>query len=189
MPLIELTLPATNNGGRELRRLVADLTDIVLSCEGAPVDSVTARELTWCIVHRAHATYVAGGREAHDRYVLRVTLPEGILGPNARTRLIRESTEAVAVFDGNPDAPARTACLIVEVPDGRFGWAGETVTKSSLRMLTREAPATLRGDSARRHEGRARPPAGTEQQRPWALPSGIARTVVVRAAPIEAMGT
>jgi 4-oxalocrotonate tautomerase family enzyme len=66
--------------------------------------------------------------------VIHVYTPEGFLSP-ARKRLMVEKVTAAAVEAEGLPTTDRTHVLVHEVPDGGWGWQGETIERRQFERV------------------------------------------------------
>jgi len=141
MPMLDAYIPEGALSPADEQALLAELTDILLSWEGAdPSDSV-ARSVTWVFLHRPIRVYAAGrpATAPHFRFV--ATLPEGQYDDERRAGMVAAITEAVSVAEKGRNTPARTWVFTNEIPDGNWGYRGEIYTLARIA-------STVMGDDA-----------------------------------------
>lgn len=133
MPVIDVTYPAGALNEAAQAAVAAQLTDILMEIEGTKGIAAIAAG-TWLLLHEAAPNTVAvGGQFAPGRYRVEISTPEGTLNMAQKAELIGRVTDALLKIDG-VDAPddrqrARIYCLLNEVPDGGWGFAGIAITK------------------------------------------------------------
>ncbi|MEO8607292.1 MAG: tautomerase family protein [Chloroflexota bacterium] len=134
MPVINVTYPAGALNPESQAAVAAQLTDAVMDIEGTKGIAAIAAG-TWLILHEAPANTIAvGGKFAPGRYHVKIDLPVAALDLPKKAELIRRITDILLQIDGvqQPDDAqrARIYCLINEIPDGGWGFAGIAITKA-----------------------------------------------------------
>ncbi len=98
---------------------------------------------TWLLLHEADENAIAvGGKFAPGRYRVRVEVPAGVLNVEQKGDLIKRVTDAILNIEGTEPNPAQRAhiyCLVNEIPDGDWGFAGQVFTRKRSEALRREA--------------------------------------------------
>jgi 4-oxalocrotonate tautomerase len=148
MPVIDVTYPAGSLNLAAQEAIAAQLTDILMEIEGTKGIAAIAAG-TWLLLHEAPANTVAvGGQFAPGRYRVEINTPEGVLNMAQKAELIQRVTDALLRIEGTePDERqrARVYCLLHEVPDGGWGFAGIAITKeysaTQLRALKEQSKA------------------------------------------------
>ena len=132
MPMLDAYIPQGALSPTDEQALLARLTDILLSWEGADPTNAVARSLAWVFLHRPATVYVGGlpATAPHFRFV--ATVPEGQLDEQRRAGMVAAVTEAVAEADPGCDTAARTWVFTTEVPDGSWGARGEIFTLARI---------------------------------------------------------
>ncbi|HXR27963.1 MAG TPA: hypothetical protein VN772_00190 [Solirubrobacteraceae bacterium] len=115
-------------------RLLADLTDLLITHEGADPTNEQVRSIAWLFVHRPESVYVAGARAGAPRYRFIASVPEGQYDPERRQAMVASITEAV--LDAEQGAyerdPTRVWVFTPEIPDGSWGAIGQIVTLADI---------------------------------------------------------
>jgi len=115
-------------------QLLADLTDVLITNEGADPTNPQVRSIAWLFVHRPEAVYVAGSPASAPRYRFIASVPEGQYDPERRQAMVRDITEAV--LDAEQGAydrdPMRVWVFTPEIPDGTWGGGGAIVTLADI---------------------------------------------------------
>ena len=141
MPVIDVTYPAGTLSQEAQAAVAAQLTDILMEIEGTKGIATIAAG-TWLIMHEANANTVAvGGKFSPGRYRVEIATPAGTLSLPQKAELIRRVADALLQIEGvKPDAAqrARIYCLISEVPDGGWGFAGLAITREYAEARRRE---------------------------------------------------
>jgi len=132
MPIIDVTYPAGALNTEAQAAVAAQLTDILMEIEGTKGIAAIAAG-TWLLLHEAAPNTVAvGGKFAPGRYRVEIATPEGTLNMAQKAELISRVTDAILKIEGTaPDdiQRARVYCLLSEIPDGGWGFAGIAITK------------------------------------------------------------
>lgn len=141
MPVIDVTYPAGSLNQEAQAAVAAQLTDILMEIEGTKGIAAIAAG-TWLLLHEAAENTVAvGGKFAPGRYRIAIATPEGTLNLKQKEELILRATDALLKIAGiEPDAVqrGRVYCLISEIPDGGWGFAGISITKAYSERRLRE---------------------------------------------------
>ena len=141
MPVIDVTYPAGALSQEAQAAIAAQLTDILMEIEGTKGIAAIAAG-TWLLLHEAAAnTLAVGGKFSPGRYRVEIATPEGTLNMAQKAELIRRVTDALLHIEGvEPDAAqrARIYCLINEIPDGGWGFAGLAITREYAEKRRRE---------------------------------------------------
>ncbi len=132
MPVIDVTYPAGAFNQEAQATIAAQLTDILMEIEGTKGIAAIAAG-TWLLLHESAPNTVAvGGKFAPARYRVEIATPEGTLNMAQKAELIRRVSDAILQLEGTvPDDTqrARVYCLMNEIPDGGWGFAGIAITK------------------------------------------------------------
>ena len=135
MPMIDITYPEGALSAEQRAQLANELTTALLRAERAP-DTEFFRSVTWAYVHELPAEMVisAGAPVAKPTFRVEVTTPEGALSDRRRAELVGEATRVVREIAGIAEEEAlRVWVLCHEVPEGRWGAAGQVVRFEQLR--------------------------------------------------------
>ncbi len=141
MPMLDAYIPEGALSSADEEALLARLTDILLTWEGADPTNAVARSLAWVFLYRPAAVYVAGLPATAPHYRFVATVPEGQLDDARRAGMVAAVTHAVAEVDIGCDTAARTWVFTTEVPDGNWGARGEIFTLARIA-------GTVMGDEA-----------------------------------------
>jgi phenylpyruvate tautomerase PptA (4-oxalocrotonate tautomerase family) len=147
MPLIDVTYPAGKLNKEAQETVAAQLTNILMEIEGTKGIAAIAAG-TWLVLHEADENTIAvGGKFALGRYRVEIATPVGTLNMAQKAELIRRVTDALLQIDGVEPTDAQRArvyCLLSEIPDGGWGFAGISITKeyteTTLRKLKQAQP-------------------------------------------------
>jgi phenylpyruvate tautomerase PptA (4-oxalocrotonate tautomerase family) len=142
MPVINVTYPAGALNLEAQEAVAFQLTDILMEIEGTKGVAAIAAG-TWLILREAPANTIAvGGKFAPGRYYVHIDTPVGTLNMAQKEELIVRVTEALLKIDGaDPSDAAQRAriyCLLNEIPDGGWGFAGIAITKEYSQTRLRE---------------------------------------------------
>lgn len=141
MPVINVTYPAGKLNAEAQAAVAEQLTDILMEIEGTKGIAAIAAG-TWLILHEAAANTIAvGGKFAPGRYHVKIDMPVDRLKQSEKAELISRVTDALLKIDGvEPDAAqrARIYCLINEIPDGGWGFAGISITRAYTEARLKE---------------------------------------------------
>jgi phenylpyruvate tautomerase PptA (4-oxalocrotonate tautomerase family) len=134
MPMLDAYIPEGALSPAAEEQLLADLTDLLITHEGADPSNPQVRSIAWLFVHRPDAVFVAGSRASAPRYRFIASVPEGQYDAERREAMVRSITEAVlAAEDGAYERdPARVWVFTPEVPDGTWGALGRVVTLADI---------------------------------------------------------
>ena len=134
MPMLDAYIPAGALSPAAEEQLLADLTDLLITHEGADPSNPQVRSIAWLFVHRPEAVFVAGARASTPRYRFIASVPEGQYDPERREAMVSSITEAV--LDAEAGAyerdPARVWVFTPEIPDGTWGALGRVVTLADI---------------------------------------------------------
>jgi phenylpyruvate tautomerase PptA (4-oxalocrotonate tautomerase family) len=106
MPMLDAYIPQGALTPAAEEQLLADLTDILITNEGADPANPQVRSIAWLFVHRPEAVFVAGARASSPRYRFIASVPEGQYNAERRQEMVRTITDAVLDAEGG----VRLAC-------------------------------------------------------------------------------
>src|SRR5580692_9131848 len=95
MPMLDAYIPTGALAPAAEEQLLRDLTDLLITNEGADPTNPQVRSIAWLFVHRPETVYVAGAPAETPRYRFVASVPEGQYDPERREAMAREVTEAV----------------------------------------------------------------------------------------------
>src|ERR1700716_1365174 len=146
MPMLDAYIPAGALSPAAEDKLLADLTDLLITHEGADASNPQVRSIAWLSVHRPEAVYVAGSRATAPHYRFIASVPEGQYDPERRQAMVQSITEAVLdAEDGAYERdPMRVWVFTPEVPDGTWGALGRVVTLADIATFAMGDPETGR---------------------------------------------
>jgi phenylpyruvate tautomerase PptA (4-oxalocrotonate tautomerase family) len=126
MPMIDVTIPEGALKPEAEARLLKELTDILITCEGFDPSNQRAQSVSVVFLHRPAAVFVGGTRSASPRYRVVPTVPEGQYNDASRKALVKDVTDAVIRADGGKfeDVAPRVWVFPTEIPDGQWGSRG-----------------------------------------------------------------
>jgi phenylpyruvate tautomerase PptA (4-oxalocrotonate tautomerase family) len=152
MPMLDAYIPAGALSPASEEKLLADLTDLLITNEGADPSNPQVRSIAWLFVHRPEAVYVAGAPASAPRYRFIASVPEGQYDPERREAMVHSITEAV--LDAEQGAygrdPMRVWVFTPEIPDGTWGALGRIVTLADIATFATGDPDRGRSYAAER---------------------------------------
>src|SRR5215470_17550415 len=121
MPMIDATIPKGALKPETEKKLLKELTDILLKHEGFDPGNKNAQSVSVVFLHRPEAVFVAGAPAQSPRYRIVPTVPEGQYTQEARKSLVKEVTDAVVRAEGGmfDDVAPRVWVFPSEIPDGQ----------------------------------------------------------------------
>jgi phenylpyruvate tautomerase PptA (4-oxalocrotonate tautomerase family) len=142
MPMLDAYIPAGALSGAAEEKLLAQLTDLLITNEGADPSNPQVRSIAWLFVHRPEAVFVAGSRASAPRYRFIASVPEGQYDSERRAAMVHSITEAVldAEHGAYERDPARVWVFTPEVPDGTWGALGRVVTLADIATFASGDP-------------------------------------------------
>jgi len=144
MPNIDVTYPAGALSQDAQAAVAQELTNILMEIEGTKGNAAIAAG-TWLLLHEAAENTIAvGGKFSPGRYRVVVDVPAGVLNKDQKADLIHRVTEAVLRIEGAEDSPAQQAriyCLVNEIADGGWGFAGQVYSRERGTVLRQGATA------------------------------------------------
>jgi phenylpyruvate tautomerase PptA (4-oxalocrotonate tautomerase family) len=161
MPMLDAYIPAGALSPAAEEKLLADLTDLLITNEGADPTNPQVRSIAWLFLHRPEAVFVAGTRASAPRYRFIASVPEGQYDAERRQAMAHSITEAVldaeeGVYERDP---ARVWVFTPEVPDGTWGALGRIVTLADIATFASGDPERGRQYAEDRLAGRRVQPA------------------------------
>ena len=140
--MLDAYIPAGALSPSAEEQLLSELTDLLITNEGADPTNPQVRSIAWLFVHRPEAVFVAGSRASTPRYRFIASVPEGQYDPDRRQAMARDITDAV--LDAEQGAyerdPARVWVFTPEVPDGTWGALGGIVTLADIATFASGDP-------------------------------------------------
>jgi phenylpyruvate tautomerase PptA (4-oxalocrotonate tautomerase family) len=144
MPMMNLTYPEGTFTPEARADLAERLTTALLRAERAP-DTEFFRNITWVYVHELpEGTVLAAGRPVEEPiFRLDVTTPEGALSDRRRKEMVEEATRLILDAAGlTPEDSMRVWVLLHEVPEGRWGAAGQIIQFQQLVAAAKQERET-----------------------------------------------
>jgi phenylpyruvate tautomerase PptA (4-oxalocrotonate tautomerase family) len=142
MPMLDAYIPAGALSASAEQRLLEQLTDVLITNEGADPTNPQVRSIAWLFVHRPEAVYVAGAPAAAPHYRFIASVPEGQYDPDRRQAMVAAITDAVLdAEEGRHDRdPMRVWVFTPEIPDGTWGAIGRVVTLADIATFATGDP-------------------------------------------------
>src|SRR5262245_52303500 len=142
MPMLDAYIPSAALAPAAEEQLMANLTDILITAEGADPANPQVRSIAWLFVHRPEAVYVGGSPASAPRYRFVASVPEGQYDAERREEMARNITEAVLDAEGGAYErdPARVWVFTPEGPDGTWGALGRIVTLADIATFATGDP-------------------------------------------------
>jgi|SRR5580692_5170628 phenylpyruvate tautomerase PptA (4-oxalocrotonate tautomerase family) len=142
MPMLDAYIPTGALAPAAEEQLLRDLTDLLITNEGADPSNPQVRSIAWLFVHRPEAVYVAGAAASAPYYRFIASVPEGQYDPERRQAMVHDITEAVldAEQGAHPRDPGRVWVFTPEVPDGTWGGFGQIATLADIATLATGDP-------------------------------------------------
>jgi phenylpyruvate tautomerase PptA (4-oxalocrotonate tautomerase family) len=124
--MIDALIPENALTPEAERRLLKEMTDILIRAEGYDPANPNAQRVSVLHLHRPAAVFVGGEPAKLPRYRIIPSAPEGQYTDEKRARLVKELTEAVARAENTPfeEIAPRVWIFPTEIPDGQWGAAG-----------------------------------------------------------------
>jgi phenylpyruvate tautomerase PptA (4-oxalocrotonate tautomerase family) len=134
MPMLDAYISAGALSPVAERKLISELTDLLLRHEGADPSDPRARAIAWVFLHRPADVFVAGEPAAEPRYRFIASVPEGQFDDERRAAIVRDVTDAVLRAENGSHSydPNRVWVFTNEVPDGTWGGAGRINTLADI---------------------------------------------------------
>jgi phenylpyruvate tautomerase PptA (4-oxalocrotonate tautomerase family) len=142
MPMLDAYIPEGALSPAAEEQLLAELTDLLITHEGADPTNPQVRSIAWLFVHRPAAVYVAGSPADAPRYRFVASVPEGQYDAERRQAMVASITDAVLdAEDGVHDRdPSRVWVFTPEIPDGTWGALGRVVTLADIATFATGDP-------------------------------------------------
>jgi phenylpyruvate tautomerase PptA (4-oxalocrotonate tautomerase family) len=138
MPMVQLTVPAGAIRDDARACVQKALATTLLKWEGAP-DNEFFRAQAWSYLIELPAGAQTTAEDAHARFRVDVTVPQGALSDRRKEGLIKEVTAVVSNAAGLAEADAlRVWVLVHEQPEGTWGAGGAVVRYSELVALAQD---------------------------------------------------
>lgn len=139
MPMLDAYIPHGALPESAEHDLLAKLTDLLITHEGADPTNETVRSIAWVFLNRPESVFVGGTPAAAPRYRFVASVPEGQFNPERRQAIVADITSAVLDAEANayPRDPTRVWVFTLEIPDGTWGGGGNIVTLADIVGLAR----------------------------------------------------
>jgi phenylpyruvate tautomerase PptA (4-oxalocrotonate tautomerase family) len=157
MPLLDAYIPEGALAPAAEEELLATLTDLLITHEGADPTNPQVRSIAWLFVHRPQAVYVAGAPADAPRYRFVASVPEGQYDAERRQAMVASITDAVldAEQGAHDRDPSRVWVFTPEIPDGTWGALGGIVTLADIATFATGDPERGRSYAEQRLDVRA----------------------------------
>ena len=134
MPMLDAFIPEGALPAQAERKLLSDLTDILIRHEGADPANPAVRSIAWIFLHRPVSVFVAGEPATAPRYRFIASVPEGQFNDERRQAIVPAITEAVLDAEGGAydRDPMRVWVFPTEIPDGSWGAGGRINTLADI---------------------------------------------------------
>ena len=142
MPMLDAYIPTGALTSAAEEQLLRDLTDLLITNEGADPTNPQVRSIAWLFVHRPEAVYVAGSPAAAPHYRFVASVPEGQYDADRRQAMVHDITEAVldAEHGAHERDPGRVWVFTPEIADGTWGGFGRIATLADIATLATGDP-------------------------------------------------
>jgi phenylpyruvate tautomerase PptA (4-oxalocrotonate tautomerase family) len=156
MPMLDAYIPEGALTPEAEKRLLGELTDLLIRHEGADPTNPQVRSIAWVFLHRPAAVFVGGEPATDPRYRFVASVPEGQYDADRRRAMVDSITEAVLDAEGGSHErdPMRVWVFTPEVPDGTWGAGGRVVTLADIATFAIGDPERGRQYAAERLESR-----------------------------------
>jgi phenylpyruvate tautomerase PptA (4-oxalocrotonate tautomerase family) len=145
MPMIDVTIPEGALKPEAEKRLMKEITDILIRAGGYSSENRVAQSITWLFLHRPVALYNGGELTDTPRYRIVPTVPEGQYTDAAREFLVKEVTAAVVrAAGGNEDVAKQVWVFPTELPDGTWGARGRILRAPEIREILASGESDLK---------------------------------------------
>ena len=143
MPMIDVYAPSNLFPTDADRAIGRELTIAVLRAEGVQNPSSFHLDNTAAFIHRMPDTAVQTAASANARVVrVQVIAPPGALTREGQKSLVKDATEIIAKFSGDPEQKKRTWVLLTVAAEGGWGIAGTAFGKEEFIALAARAQAS-----------------------------------------------
>lgn len=143
MPMLDVYIPDDALTAEVEDRLIARLTDLLLTHEGVDPANVRARAKAWVWVNRPARVFVAGKPADRPRYKLVPQVPEGQYDDQRRAAIIADATAAVLDAEeqmGRSRDPSVIWVFATEITDGIWGADGQIWRLGDIAGHVLESP-------------------------------------------------
>ena len=124
MPLIQVTAPKDTLDKSQQDKLMSQVSNAVLTAEGAPLADPGAQSLVWAYYQEQPVSkiYVGGENLGQPPFRIDVTTPQGALTDAARNALVKALGDIVDDLVGPYEGRLNHWAMLYEVNEG--SWAG-----------------------------------------------------------------
>jgi phenylpyruvate tautomerase PptA (4-oxalocrotonate tautomerase family) len=142
MPMLDACIPQGALTPEAEKSLLSELTDLLITHEGADPSNENVRSIAWVFLHRPETVFVGGSEPKEPRYRFITSVPEGQFDPERRRAMVESVTTAVLDAEGGAydRDPSRVWVFTPEVPDGTWGGAGRIVTLADIATFATGDP-------------------------------------------------
>jgi phenylpyruvate tautomerase PptA (4-oxalocrotonate tautomerase family) len=127
MPMLDAIIPEGALSEAAEKKLISELTDILLRTEGADPSDPTAQSIACLTLHRPAQVFIGGEPAEEPRYRIFASVPEGQYDDERRQAMVEQVTKAV--LDAEEGAyernPMRVWVFANEIPEGTWGAVGQ----------------------------------------------------------------
>jgi phenylpyruvate tautomerase PptA (4-oxalocrotonate tautomerase family) len=116
------------------KKLISQLTDILLRTEGADPADPTAQSIACLTLHRPAQVFIGGEPAEEPRYRIFASVPEGQYDDDRRQKMVEQVTKAVLdAEDGAYERdPIRVWVFANEIPEGTWGAVGQIMRLADI---------------------------------------------------------
>lgn len=136
MPMADAYIPDGALQPEAERRLISDLTDILIRCEGEDPTNAFTKSVAWVLLHRP-TVFVAGKPTAEPHYRFVASVPEGQWDDERRAAMVAAVTDAVLDAEpaGRSRDPGRVWVFPQHVPEGTWDGRGQIFRLADIAGL------------------------------------------------------
>lgn len=141
MPVMNVNYRAGDLGDAAKADLAKRLTDVLIRMEGG-ANTHAGRAFAWVLFHELPAAdWWIGGEPGEGfiyppgRFLVHVTIPEGYMNQAHKSEVHAWVNDAILAATGTPkgvDVGESILVVIDEVPEGNWGWAGNTISIENI---------------------------------------------------------
>jgi phenylpyruvate tautomerase PptA (4-oxalocrotonate tautomerase family) len=142
MPMIDVYAAADLFPADADRKIGEELTLAILRAEGVATPGPFHLNNTAAFIHRMPPSTVQTAATAAARVVrIQVVTPPAALNRAGQKQLVKEATEIVTKYSGDPTQAGRTWVLLTEAAEGGWGIAGTAFGREEFIALATKAKA------------------------------------------------